>query len=182
MGSLKPSNLLSSHFALRKIGHSRQYPATTKGKLERMGWIGYEAAILRRLARLRPERGAAHLATGVAGEREALFHLRKLGYTIVARRWRTPKHPGDVDLIGWDGDSLCFVEVKTRSVRDANEPAESAVDDTKRRVLRRIARAYLRHIPRDLRDKVPVRFDVLSVYLQPSANEFELYRGAFGWE
>ena len=150
-----------------------------------MGWIDFEAAILRRLDTLAARRGrsqAAHLATGVAGEREALFHLRKLGYTIVAHRWRTPKLPGDVDLIGWDGDRLCFVEVKTRSVRDANEPAESAVNDTKRRVVRRMARAYLRRFPRDQRDNIPVRFDVLSVYLQPSGNEFELYRGAFGWE
>lgn len=138
--------------------------------------------MLRELARLRRGRGAAHLATGFAGEREALFHLRKLGYIVVARRWRTPKLRGDVDLIGWDGDRLCFVEVKTRSVRDATDPAESAVDDGKRRVLRGLARAYLRRFPRDLRDKVPVRFDVVSVYLQPSGNEFELYRGAFGWE
>lgn len=150
-----------------------------------MSWIDLQAAILRRLdalAKLRGRSQAAHLATGVAGEREALFHLRKLGYTIVAHRWRTPKSPGDVDLIGWDGDSLCFVEVKTRTVHDPTEPAESAVDDTKRRLMRRIARTYLRRFPRELRDKVPVRFDVLSVYLQPSGNEFELYRGAFGWQ
>lgn len=146
----------------------------------RLGWTGLQAWMLRRLARFRPRRGAAHLATGITGEREALFHLRKQGYIVVARRWRTPKLRGDVDLIGWDGGFLCFVEVKTRTGRDANEPAEAAVDDTKRRVLRQMARAYLRRFPRDLRDKVPVRFDVLSVYLQPSGIEFELYRGAFG--
>lgn len=142
-----------------------------------------QARMLRRLDALAARRGVApHLVTGVAGEREALFHLRRQGYTIVARRWRTPKLRGDVDLIGWDGGRLCFIEVKTRSVRNAADPAESAVDDGKRRVLRKLARAYLRNFPRDMRDKIPVRFDVVSVYLQPPENGFELYRGAFGWQ
>lgn len=148
----------------------------------RWGWLDIQARMLRGLARLRRGRDAAHLATGSAGEREALFHLRKQGYTVVARRWRSPKLRGDVDLIGWDGDWLCFIEVKTRNLRNVADPAESSVDDNKRRMLRRMARAYLRGFPRDMRDKVPVRFDVLSVYLQPSGNEFELYRGAFGWQ
>jgi hypothetical protein len=63
-------------------------------------------------------RAAAHLATGLRGEEEALFHLRGLGYTIVARRWTSPRARGDADLIGWDGEWLCFIEVKTRTGRD----------------------------------------------------------------
>jgi putative endonuclease len=114
------------------------------------------------------------------GEREALFHLRKHGYTVVARRWKTPKLRGDVDLIGWEGEWLCFVEVKTRTERDM-APAESAVDGDKQDMLRRLARAYVRGFPEGLRREVPVRFDVVSVYLQPSGTEFEVYRGAFGW-
>jgi putative endonuclease len=128
----------------------------------------------------RRTRGPEHLATGERGEREALFHLRKLGYTVVARRWRTAKVWGDVDLIGWDGPWLCFIEVKTRSGRDVAS-AESAVDRDKQEMLRRMARAHLRGFPERLRDEVPVRFDVVSVYLLPSGVEFELYRGAFGW-
>ncbi|WP_353065253.1 YraN family protein [Tunturibacter psychrotolerans] len=124
--------------------------------------------------------GPAHLATGEQGEREALFHLRKLGYTIVARRWKSAKLWGDIDLVGWDGPTLCFIEVKTRSGRDSM-PAESAVDSDKRDMLRRMARAYLRGFPEKLRAEVPVRFDVVSVYLLPSGVEFALYRGAFGW-
>jgi len=129
-----------------------------------------------RLRRGLPE----HLATGEQGEREALFYLRKMGYTVVARRWRNAKLWGDIDLIGWEGQWLCFVEVKTRGTRDALS-AESAVDREKQDMLRKMARAYLRGFPDKLRAEIPVRFDVVSVYLLPTGVEFELYRGAFGW-
>ena len=148
------------------------------------GWIDVQAWALRWMDALAARRGGqggpAHLVTGERGEREGLFYLRKLGYTVVARRWKSAKLWGDVDLIGWDGDRLCFVEVKTRSGRDAI-PAEMAVDRDKQEMLRRMARAYLRGFPEKLRTEVPVRFDVVSVYLLPSGIEFDLYRGAFGW-
>jgi putative endonuclease len=123
---------------------------------------------------------AAHLATGERGEQEALFHLRKLGYVVVARRWKTAKLWGDVDLIAWDGEFLCFIEVKTRSQRDATA-ALSAVDRDKREMLQRMARAFLRRFPEKLRGKIQVRFDVVSVYLLPTGAEFDLYRAVFGW-
>jgi putative endonuclease len=88
---------------------------------------------------------------------------------------------GDVDLIGWDEEWLCFVEVKTRSARDW-APAESAVDQDKKEMLRRMARAYLRDFPENLRTEVPVRFDVLSVYLLASGVEFDLYPGRLDGE
>lgn len=155
------------------------------GLAMRTNWIEAQAWILRRIellcARWRPA-VPMHLAVGLRGEREALFYLRKQGYILVARRWKTAKLRGDVDLIGWDEEWLCFVEVKTRTGRDAMAPAESAVDENKRVMLRRMARAYVRGFPEKVRREVPVRFDVVSVYLQPTGNEFELYRGAFGWE
>jgi hypothetical protein len=54
------------------------------------------------------------------------------GYTMVARNFRSPRCRGEIDLIGWDKDILCFVEVKTRSTRDV-KPGEAAVDRHKRR-------------------------------------------------
>jgi putative endonuclease len=148
-------------------------------------WIDIQAWTIRRMDALavRRARGRglpAHLATGERGEREALFYLRKMGYTVVARRWKSAKLWGDIDLIGWEGEWLCFIEVKTRGGRDAIS-AESAVDREKQDMLRKMARAYLRGFPEKLRTEVPVRFDVVSVYLLPTGVEFELYRGAFGW-
>jgi putative endonuclease len=121
---------------------------------------------------------AAHLATGRRGETAAYFHLRRQGYVVVARGWRSSRHPGDIDLIAWDGEALCFIEVKTRTTREV-APAEAAVDADKRRTLRRLARSYLRQLPQQ---DAAVRFDILSIYFdKEKAAEFELFRGAFDW-
>ena len=49
---------------------------------------------------------APHIATGRRGEEAAYFHLRQLGYTMVARNWRSARRSGEVDLIGWDDGLL----------------------------------------------------------------------------
>jgi putative endonuclease len=122
---------------------------------------------------------ALHLATGIRGEEAAYFHLRRLGYVIVARRWRSPKVRGEIDLIGWDGEWLCFIEVKTRSSH-AVAPAEAAVDRDKRTSLRRVAREHLRLL--ENATSIPTRFDVVSVYFDADGTpEIELFRNAFGW-
>lgn len=82
---------------------------------------------------------AEHQRIGRRGEEEAYFRLRKLGYMMVARNYRSPRRRGEIDLIGWDGDVLCFVEVKTRTTRDV-KPAEAAVDHDKQYELRGVAR------------------------------------------
>jgi putative endonuclease len=140
-----------------------------------MGWFDRLAALLSR-----GPATAAHLATGLLGERAALFELKRQGYKVVARRWTSTRVRGDVDLIAWDGGCLCFIEVKTRTARDMN-PAESAVDDAKRETLRNMARAYLRTFPQAERATTPVRFDVVSVYSIQGTNEFEIFKEAFGW-
>lgn len=122
---------------------------------------------------------APHLKTGIAGEEAAYFYLRRKGYTVVARRWSAGNDPGDLDLIAWQGSLLCFVEVKTRTAHDI-APAESAVDDMKRRVMRRLARRYIRQLPQPL--PPPVRFDVVSVYLIPGKQpEITHFENSFGW-
>jgi putative endonuclease len=121
----------------------------------------------------RPE----HLKTGIRGEEEAYFYLRKLGYVMVARNYRSPKRHGEIDLIGWDKDVLCFVEVKTRTSR-AVMPAEAAVDIEKRNDLRSVAREYLLRMEAG----VAHRFDVVSIYYEPEKNpspDITLFRNAF---
>jgi putative endonuclease len=146
--------------------------------------IGLLEKSLRQLDRIAKRRHRTpsdpkHLAVGLAGEDAAFFYLRRKGYTVVARGWSSGDVPGDVDLIAWQGSLLCFVEVKTRSAHDLT-PAEAAVDEQKRRVLRRLARRYIRQLPQA--DMPQVRFDVLSVYLVPNAKpEFTHFEAAFGW-
>ena len=118
----------------------------------------------------------AHLEVGRRGEEAAFFYLRRLGYIVVARGWRSGKVRGDLDLVAWDDATLCFIEVKTRTSRSF-ATADSAVDQDKIRMLRRMARQYLQAMP-----TVPdqVRFDVLSIYYE-AQESFELIRGAFDW-
>lgn len=120
----------------------------------------------------RPE----HQRTGRRGEEEAYFRLRKLGYVMVARNYRSPRRRGEIDLIGWDGDVLCFIEVKTRTSHDV-KPAEAAVDREKRREIQGVAREYLRRLPADLLH----RFDVVSVYFEKLSGpvRIELFKNAF---
>jgi putative endonuclease len=116
-----------------------------------------------------------HQRTGTRGEEDAYFHLRKLGYAIVARNFRSPRCRGEIDLIGWDDDVLCFIEVKTRTSRDV-KPAEAAVDRHKRREVAEVAREYRRRLP----PSCQWRFDIVSVYYEHlgSRPQFEVFRNA----
>jgi putative endonuclease len=100
-----------------------------------------------------------HLRTGICGEEDAYFELRKLGYLMVARNFRSPRCRGEIDLIGWDGDVLCFIEVKARTSHEV-KAAEAAVDRHKRREIAEVLREYLKVVPRPCQ----WRFDIVSVY------------------
>ncbi len=138
------------------------------------GWLDSDW-LISKLGFRRRDRGPKHLRTGRRGEEEAYFHLRQAGYTIVARNYRSSTGRGELDMVGWEGGVLCFIEVKTRSSRNFL-PAEAAVDGEKRRALSRTARAFLRKI----RGSPPVRFDVVSVYLEPGRPaEIVVFKSAF---
>jgi len=142
------------------------------GRLTRMA--------IRTLDAIAPQRKkAGHLATGEQGEEEAYFYLRRSGYVIVARNFRSPRRRGEIDLIGWEGDVLCFIEVKTRTSR-AVMPAEAAVDEAKQRELVAVAREYLR----PLAGKPAARFDILSIYLDRGgcSPQITLFRNAFSMQ
>ncbi len=139
---------------------------------------------------LPPEDSPAHQRTGRRGEEDAYFYLRRQGYTIIARNYRSPNHRGELDLVGWERDVLCFIEVKTRTTHDV-KPAEAAVDQDKQRELSLVARDFLRQMPpscqrdpqpaRLSRDGVEWRFDVLAVYYEHGRSQptFELFQNAF---
>jgi len=125
---------------------------------------------------LSPQKIAKHLSVGQRGEEAAYFHLRKLGYVMVARNFRSPRCRGEIDLIGWDGDVLCFVEVKTRTTLDV-KPGQAAVDRHKRRMIAHVAREFLRRFP----PSCQWRFDVVSVYYcqsRASQPQIEVFRNS----
>jgi putative endonuclease len=139
---------------------------------------------LDRLATKTPEacKTPAHLLTGRRGEEDAYFYLRTKGYVMVARNFRTARHRGEIDLIGWAKDKgedvLCFIEVKTRTTRDV-KPAHAAVDRKKRHDIRVVIRDYLRSLPRrQFPDTPQWRFDVVTVYYEGGDPTFELFRNA----
>jgi len=94
---------------------------------------------------------------GARGETAAADYLKRQGYRILARQQRL--RSGEIDLVALDGQTVVFVEVKTRRSRQKGGPGE-AVERSKQRRLTRAATAYLkRHGLLDC----PARFDVVAV-------------------
>jgi putative endonuclease len=101
------------------------------------------------------------LRIGVLGETYAYWYLRRLGYVFIARNF-TPSHAkGELDLIGYDGDTLAIVEVRTRlATPDKPAQPELSISTGKHEMLVRTAHYFLRerHIT-----PCPVRFDVIAI-------------------
>ena len=116
--------------------------------------------------------------TGIRGETYAYWYLRRHGYILVARNYTVPGIKGEIDLVGYDGPVLAFVEVKTRTgdAKAFGKP-EDAVTPEKRRHLSRMARQFLaeRRIP-----SAQCRFDVLAIESRPGQRPLvRLHKGAF---
>lgn len=111
---------------------------------------------------------------GRRGEEQAARYLKKQGLRILTRGYRT--RLGEIDLVAREGDSLVFVEVKTRR---SGRPAEAVTPRKQRRIIRAASRFVRFH--RLLEANVPCRFDVVGV-TWPEGNkrpEIQHYRGAF---
>ena len=128
---------------------------------------------------------ARQLALGRRGEELAAAYLTRLGYRIVAANFSAPVGRNrlgalinvEIDLVAYDGATLCFVEVKTRT-SDWFAPPVANVDRRKQRQIARAARAYRKMF--DVVDE-PYRYDVVSVVLPAEAKhagdwEIELLR------
>jgi putative endonuclease len=101
---------------------------------------------------------APHLVLGRRGEKLAARHLCRLGYKVLYRNFRHGDH-GEIDLVCRHGETLVFVEVKTRSSEDFGRPFD-AVNFKKQRRVRSGAMAWLRML--DMPD-LTFRFDVVEV-------------------
>jgi putative endonuclease len=141
-----------------------------------MGWRRVASEFLKRpLSKVRargsesPPPLAAHLALGARGERLAADLLERAGYRLVAANFRLPVGrnlrgaivQAEIDLVAYDGDTLCFVEVKTRKSDEFAAP-EVNVDLRKQRQLTRAARAYRRAFGLTA---APHRYDVVSLVI-----------------
>ena len=130
-------------------------------------------------------------AKGNQGEAAAQTLLERRGYRIVDVNVRFGSRrdglPGEIDIIAWDGPTLCFVEVKTRR-QSAIASARGAVTAAKQRQIARLALAYAAHYGLlESGADAPLRFDVVAVTLAPERDETqeariqhtELLKGAF---
>jgi len=113
----------------------------------------------------------AYLALGRRGEQLAAAHLERAGYLLVAANFKLPVGRNlrgalihaEIDLVAYEGETLCFVEVKTRA-SDWFAAPEQNVDRRKQRQISRAARVYRRTFGLA---RTPYRYDVVSVILPP---------------
>ena len=99
--------------------------------------------------------------TGIRGETYAYWYLRRLGYVFVARNYHPRGAKGEIDMIGYDGDTLAFVEVRTRTLQeDLTALPELSVTSGKQHLLVRTAKFFL--LERRIED-CPLRFDVVAI-------------------
>jgi len=92
------------------------------------------------------------------GEDAAAAFLERIGMSIETRNWRSAA--GEIDIVARDGDTLVFVEVKTRKSERAGT-AEEAVSAAKQRRIVKLARTYLASDRAD--SEQGVRFDVVAI-------------------
>lgn len=117
--------------------------------------------------------GSTRSEVGRKGERLALSHLKRLGYRIVELNYRCPL--GEVDIVAREGDTLVFVEVKTRRDRSYGLPRD-AVGFQKRFQLSKVAQYFLK-VKRA--EHMSARFDVMEVKIEKDGPRIELLKNAF---
>ena len=108
-----------------------------------------------------------HIALGQLGEVYAAAYLQQLGFRLVAANFKIPVGRNlrgvvinsEIDLIAYEGETLCFIEVKTRA-SDWFAPPQVNVDRRKQRHIARAARAYRRMLGLE---SEPYRYDVITV-------------------
>lgn len=113
------------------------------------------------------------IRTGKRGEDLAVSHLLEKGYRIIARNYRCLY--GEADIIARDGDTIVFVEVKSRKTENFGLPQE-AVGLAKQQKLSRISLCYIQE---KRLHACNARFDVVAVSLSSAGTRIDLIRNAF---
>lgn len=115
---------------------------------------------------------------GLLGETYGYWYLRRQGYVFIAKNYMPQGAKGELDLVGYDGETIAFVEIRTRTVReDISGLPELSVSYAKQSVLVRTAQRFL--ADRHLHD-CPTRFDVLAIDNIPGRPpEIRLHKDAF---
>ena len=113
------------------------------------------------------------IRTGRQGEDLAAGYLESAGYRIVERNYRCPF--GEMDLVARDGETIVFVEVKSRR-SDRFGPPQASVGPKKQKKMSQIALHYIEQKQLHSRE---ARFDVIAVSLLPAGERVELIRNAF---
>ena len=125
-------------------------------------------------SRFSPSR-AEHLRLGSRGEKLACRFLRRNGYKVLYRNFRG-RSGGEIDIVCRDGDTLVFVEVKTRADENFGRPVE-AVDRQKQLRVSKGGLAWLRMLDNP---DIDFRFDVVEVLLPSEGDpQLELIQDAF---
>lgn len=111
---------------------------------------------------------------GKLGEELAAKYLTKLGYKIIEKNFRI--RGGEIDIIALDGNTLVYIEVKTRSSHQFGSP-EEAVTPWKLKFLERSAKFY-RNNRKNLKLPELERIDVLAIDLVNANPQFRLIKNA----
>jgi putative endonuclease len=101
--------------------------------------------------------------------------LRRIGYKVLYKNYRAPKG-GEVDIVCREGETLVFVEVKTRSSDAFGTPAE-AVTSSKQHLIAKGALAWLRLLGNP---DIHFRFDIAEIHMTGKKAEVNVIRDAFG--
>ena len=115
----------------------------------------------------------ARLELGRYGEDLAYKRIKRLGYRKIIRNYRCPL--GEVDLIANDGDTLVFIEIKTRRGKPTGY-AKEAVDARKQRQLSKVALSYMKS---NNCSDAKARFDVIAISIKEDKPEIEVVKNAF---
>lgn len=144
--------------------------------IRRLGrWIRTSGLLFSSTSTSHPSGDKRHLL-GAEGEQLAEQFLKKLGYRILARGYRS--RMGEIDIIALDQTCVVFVEVKTWKQPNSSDPS-AAVDRVKQNKITRTALAYLK---RHRLLNQPARFDVVAIVLNPegsSSPTIRHYKSAF---